>query len=243
MEPGVVYFPRSMKKKNVRLAGIVILLFVTGIASVVGFWKPGILLGTPNDGHQLGGDLFDDIPGNTIESFSKAIENLEQSDTYLYSEFDVRETSDGELVVFHDWDVSAIPDTPQNRDVLGGKPGSQAICDLTLNQIQSLELKGGYRIPALDEILTAAKELNLTKPLLVEIKYLKTDQARQKLFESVKQCRDESGLEIHFLAFVRNIKRSYPEPQAWLQKFSESGFRVYQVFRNKEKTNDLCRTW
>jgi len=235
--------PGSMKKNFFRTAGVLFFLTFLAIAIIVGFWKPGLLRGTPNDGHQLGGDLFEDIPGNTIEAFAKAIQTLEQNDTYLYSEFDVRETSDGQLVVFHDWDVAAIPDTRQNRDVLGAKPHGQAICELTLSQIKSLELESGCKIPTLDEVLQSAKELKPTKPLLVEIKYLQSETARNKLFESVKKVRDETGLEIHFLAFVRNINRSFPEPRVWLKKCSDSDFRVYQVFRPKTEENDMCRTW
>ncbi len=232
-----------MNRKLARTAAITACLIAIFVALVVGWWRPGLLRGMPNDGHQLGGDLFDDIPGNTVEAFTKAIQTLEQNETYLYSEFDVRETSDGELVVFHDWDVSALPNTKRNREILGDDVGNQAICELTFQQIQSLELQGNYKIPSLADVLEAAKELKPTKPILVEVKFLQTDRARNKLLELVSRCRDESGLEIHFLAFVRNIKRSYPNPRRWLQNFSDSGFRVYQVYRPKTEQHDLCRTW
>ena len=230
-------------KRFLKTAVWTLILVLVTVAGIVGCWRPGVFRGTPNDGHQLGGDLLPSIPGNTLESLEAAMTELEPKASYLYSECDVRETKDNQLVVFHDWDISSVPNTSENQAALGEKVGKQAVSELTLEQLQSLRLKGGCQIPTLNQVLDKAIELEPKKPLLLEIKYLHSDSAREELLESAKRFRESSKGEVHFLAFIRNIKRSFPQPEESLAKFSENGFRVYQVFRPKTKDNDLCETW
>jgi glycerophosphoryl diester phosphodiesterase len=230
-------------KKSIYRVGIAVLFALVGTALVVGFWRPGILLGQPNDGHQLGGDLMDDLSGNTIECFVRGIEKFEASESWMYSECDIRETRDHHLVVFHDWDISCVPDSPENQMVLGEPVRKQAVCDLTLQQIQGLELECGCRIPTLEEILEKACELKIKKPLLLEFKHLHSDGGRERFLELATQYRDQHELEIHFLSFVRNVQICFPDSKAWLERFSKADFRVYQVFRPKKEEYDLCDTW
>lgn len=49
-----------MKKVLTRFAWM-LLLATFVIAAVVGFWRPGLLRGQSNEGHQLGGDLFKEL--------------------------------------------------------------------------------------------------------------------------------------------------------------------------------------
>lgn len=210
---------------------------------VIGFWRPGLLLGEPNSGHQLGGDLFAHISGNTLEALEAGLNEHESSPTWRYAECDIRETRDHQLVVFHDWDISAIPDSPENRTALGEPVGSQAICDLTYDQLGQLKLKCGCRIPTLEKVLRAAVAAKPQKPILLEVKYLHSDRGRQQLLELAQQYRDRSNVEIHFLAFIRNIQRSFPKPKVWLKQCTDAKFRVYQVYRPKTKAYDLCNTW
>ena len=210
---------------------------------VVGFFRPGLLRGSPNDGHQLGGDICANLPGNTLECFEVSILSHELRPSYRYSECDVRETRDRQLVVFHDWDISRVPDPKENREVLGEAVDDQAVKDLTLRQLQSLRLEGDCQIPTLEQVLDKAIELEPKKPLLLEIKYLHSDQGRQQLLDLARRFRENSRSELHFLAFIRNIHRSFPDPEAWLEEVSQQGFRVYQVYRPKTKAYDLCETW
>ena len=210
---------------------------------VVGFWRPGLLRGQSNDGHQLGGDLLAEVPGNTIAAFKIGIRDYEASPEWKYSECDVRETIDNRLVLFHDWDLSNIPDSEFNRSVVGEPVGGRPINELTLDQLQTLQLLGDHRIPTLEEMLQTAAEIGPVKPILLEIKLLHSDTARERMIELAMQYRDEHDLEIHFLAFIRNVNRSFPEPQHWLDRISDAGFRVYQVYRPKVAEYDLCETW
>ena len=215
------------------------------IYCVIWFWRPGTLRDQYNQGHRLGGDLISELPENTLPVFRAAIERLESNSDYLYSECDLRETKDHEIVIFHDWDlIRLVPDTPANRAVVGGeKIGRQAIKDLTLSQVKSLRLNGGHEIPSLVEVLDCAVELQIKKPLILEIKDLHSDIGRQRAIDQAARCRDDSGLEIHFSGFRRHLGRSLPDTRKWLDQFSTNGFRVYQVYRPATKKYDLCETW
>lgn len=225
---------------------IALLVFTTVvILSIVWFWRPGTMFKQFNAGHQLGGDMYDDIPGNTIAVFQRAIRELEKDPGYKYSECDLRETKDHEIVIFHDWGIGRlVPDTAANRTALGvDRVSNIPINELTLRQIQGLELVGQHKIPTLEEVLRCAVQLELKKPLLLEIKVLGSDTGRNKTLELATKYRDQSELDIHFLAFRRNVSRSFPDETTWLQRFSDSGFRVYQAFRPKTKAYDLCENW
>lgn len=217
--------------------------FLLLIAVVVAYWRPGLLRGKPNDGHQLGGDLLVNVPGNTIEAFEIGIRDHEASAGWRYSECDVRETADNQLIVFHDWDLSNVPNTEANQAVIGESLGEQPIIELKLSQLQSLELEGGHRIPTLESVLQTAARIKPEKPILLEIKLLHSDSARYRMIELATQYRNEHNLEIQFLAFIRNINRSFDNPVKWLKRISKSGFRVYQTYRPKTAEYDLCETW
>ena len=230
-------------KTSVKILSISAMACLLCTVVVVGCWRPGLLRGAPNDGHQLGGDLFADVPGNTIEAFEIGIRAHEASADWKYSECDIRETVDNRLIVFHDWDLASVPNSEFNQTVLGEAVGDQPVNTLTLEQLQRLQLKGGHQIPTLEEVLQVAGRLKLKKPILLEIKLLESDAARYRMIALAKQYRDEHGLEIHFLAFIRNIKLSFNDPAEWLKRISDSGFRVYQTYRPKTAEYDLCETW
>ncbi len=86
-----------------------------------------------------------EYPDNTLEALDAAI-GLGVDGV----EFDVRETADGEFVLFHD---------PELRGA--------AIRALTLGQVREVRLKGGYKIPTLAEALQLCA--NRTR-LFVELK-------------------------------------------------------------------------
>ena len=231
----------SMKTSlRIFVCGSLALLLV--IAVVVGCWRPGLMRAEPNHGHQLGGDLLD-LPGNTIEAFEIGIREHEASSEWKYAECDIRETGDNRLVVFHDWDLSSVPNTEVNQAVLGETVGDQPVNKLTLEQLQSLQLQGGTRIPTLEEVLQTAVRIQPVKPILLEIKLLHSDEARFHMLDLAKRYRDQHGLEIQFLAFIRNVSRSFDDPRQWLDRFSDAGFRVYQTYRPKTQEYDLCDTW
>jgi len=96
---------------------------------------------------------------------------------------------------------------------------------------------------SLAEFFQCAAKLKPSKPILLEIKLFHDRKTCSRVIEMAKAFRDETGLEVHFLAFIRNIKRSHPEPKAWLDEFKAADFRVYQAYRPKTAQYDLCETW
>lgn len=138
-----------------------------------------------------------------------------------------------------------VPDTPKNRQAIGVEAIDESVLlkYLALKQIKSLTLKAGCKIPTLEEFFDCARELQPDKPILLELKLLQTEETGSRVIEMAKQFRDGTGLEVHFLSFVRNIERSHPQPRKWLDQFREAGFRVYQAYRPKTAAFDLCETW
>ena len=230
-------------KKAIFRTSLGVAAIATAMFLIAGFWRPGIFRGQPNDGHQLGGDLFENFDGNTIECFTRAVELFEQNDSWRYAECDVRETRDHHLILFHDWDISSLKSSEENKAALGEPVNKQAIRDLTLRQLQSLRLNCGAKIPTLEQALVAASELNLQKPMLLELKHLHSDQARDELLKLAIHYRDNHGIKIHFLSFIRNIEICFPNARTWMKRFSDNDFRVYQVYRPKTDKYDLCNSW
>jgi len=225
---------------------MLLMFLITIIVCCVWFWRPGLWFDTPNQGHRLGGDVIQTYPENTLEVFRLAIEQLESNDQFAYTECDLRETKDNQIVLFHDWDLARlVPDTDANRQALGVEAIDESVLlkDLTIQQIQGLRLKNGCKVPTLEQFFACAKELRPEKPILLELKLLQTEEACSRVIELAQQFRDESGLEVHFLSFIRNINRSHPHPRKWLNEFRQAGFRVYQAYRPKTPSFDLCETW
>src|SRR3954462_964503 len=86
-------------------------------------------------------------PENTIAAYQEAIKN--EAD---YVEIDLRTTKDGELISMHDATVSRMTN------------GKGLVADLTLNELEQLEVKSKdttskviYRIPTFKQILQLCK--------------------------------------------------------------------------------------
>ncbi len=83
---------------------------------------------------------YDEAPENTLKGFKKAIELGAD-----YIEFDVHESQDGALVVIHNFDI--IKRMGINRPIE----------QMTLKELQKLDIGEGERIPELWEVLNLAK--------------------------------------------------------------------------------------
>ena len=234
-----------MNKILLRVASLSFFVALIFIASIW-FWRPGTMYYTPNQGHRLGGDVISALPENTLEVFCRAIEELEANDAYHYTECDLRETSDHQISLFHDWDLARlVPDTQENRDAVGVEKIDSTVVfkNLTQQQIKSIKMRAGCQIPSLEEFFQCAAKLKPAKPILLELKLFHSEEACSRVIELASEFRNETGLEVQFLAFIRNIKRSHPRPRQWLDEFKSAGFRVYQAYRPKTAGYDLCETW
>ncbi|PMG80441.1 hypothetical protein BCU84_03630 [Shewanella sp. 10N.286.51.B7] len=198
-----------------------------------------------NTGHRLGGDIY--FPENTLYSFEYAIKYLQASDKFHYAEFDVQESKDGYPVVFHDVKNIAriVPDNDYNWTILsrfkdGETLKNLRISDLYLDEIVRLKLENNARIPELIDVLNAAVDLGLNKPILVEIKSLKTDDCRQKTIDTVANYKNK--LDINFLAFKSSFNKSFPDKIRWGAEFQKHNLKVFTAKKAKKSKNDLTKT-
>jgi glycerophosphoryl diester phosphodiesterase len=132
---------------------------------------------------------------------------LQFEEAFDYLEFDVQETADGELVVFHDSKLKRlIPNNGDNRKTYTDiarelEQDTQALAilspagyewkDLKIRQLTLAQLKRFHlgmdiqdRIPTLQEFLQACLEWGLERPIALEIKSIYSDRARQKLIDT-----------------------------------------------------------
>jgi len=196
-----------------------------------------------NTGHRMGGDVF--APENTLLCYKQAVENLQGRADFHYVELDIQETKDGQVVVFHDTDgiKRMVPRNNHNLAVLEEvlrriEFDKIRISDLTLSQISELTLESNARIPSLEEVLEASVRWKLRKPMLIEIKSLRSDQCRYNLIALV--ARFSGSLEVDFLAFEKNFDRSFPDPLRWKAVFKKNGLKVYVAKKPKTAEFDLA---
>ena len=168
-----------------------------------------------NEGHQLGGDLFGG--DNTLETFGKLLENRRNSKNFKYAEYDIRETSDGVLVSFY------------NNTLQGEK-----IEELSLNEIRKLN----PNIPTVEEIYAFSVENKLpkNKPLVGDIKHLKTDKARSFLLEIAESHKEE--IETWFIGKPKNIRASFGDFHRWAVMFSRARIPMYEAYKPKNMLNN-----
>jgi glycerophosphoryl diester phosphodiesterase len=152
-------------------------------------------------------------------------------------EFDIRESKDGKLIVFHDSKISRIvPKTKHNLKLLKNKKFKKiAIKNLTAKTISKLILENNAHIPTLEEVLQASVNWNLKKPIHIEIKALNTDKARMKLIKIVDKYSKK--LDISFIAFSKNFYKSFPYPPRWIHLFQKYNLHFYQMGRHEFTQN------
>ncbi len=199
----------------------IVILFLTILA----------IANATNLGHRLGGDIYK--PENTLYVYKKALKTLQNKKDFKYVEFDIRESKDGELIVFHDSKIDRIvPKTKHNLNLLKNKNFKNiSIENLTAKTISKLILEHNAHIPTLEEVLQASVDWNLKKPIHVEIKALNTDKARMKLIKTVDKYTKK--LDISFIAFSKHFYKSFPYPPRWIHLFQKYNLNFYQIGRHE----------
>jgi len=202
-----------------------------------------ILINAENLGHRLGGDVYK--YENTLNCYKKALKKLQQKKKFKNVEFDIRETKDHEIVVFHDSTIKRI--IPKNRHnikvlkrVLKKKKFKQIrVKDLTLKEIKKLLIAKDVYIPKLEDVLDASIRWNLKKPMHIEIKSLNSDEARYKLIDLVK--RYNKKLDITLIAFRKNFYKSFPFYPRWINILKKNNIKAYQIDKYSfTNNNSLC---
>jgi len=173
-----------------------------------------------NLGHRVGagkGEYHKHLPENSLEALKAALLGsfgggrgtlpIQFFSAFRYLEFDIQETADGELVLFHDKKLSRmLPNQGSNSQVYlkvlerlrkQGRRGVNTkdlkIKDLTIRELSALNLQGNlyWKIARLEDFLSASLVWGLKRPIAVDIKYLQTDRAKRNLIEVLGQYRED----------------------------------------------------
>lgn len=175
-------------------------------------------------GHRAGWEGFEgEYCENTIEGMRAlvALDNGEGvTEHFPFLEFDVQETQDGQLVVFHDACLTrAFPATKENTATIhslaneGVDWQNATVQDLSLSQLQSLHLGGreGLRVPLFKEFLRACVAVGIRRTLAIEVKLLLTDKARQELIDTIRLYLEEYTPQLNSSPWVSNCYK----PLGW----------------------------
>ena len=165
-----------------------------------------------NSGHRLG--TSGSLTENTIEGLQSSLGNVSRSD-FRYWEFDIQESSDGKVFVFHDDEISV-------------DGSSSETSEMTLLQIQDAGLKQGISIPLFSEVCQHLRDRE--EPVMVEIKHLETDQARSEVLETISKMRKWKAM-----ATPIRFSRSFPEEirDEWRFRFESEGVELVRVGRHR----------
>ena len=124
----------------------------------------------------------------TAQNSLQALENAQNLNIYG-SEFDVRMSKDGVLIIYHDEDC-----------------GNLKISESNFKDLQKLKLENGEKIPTVKDYLEKGKE-NPSLKLMVELKPInskfKEDKLATTAIQQVKEFQMESQIE--FISFSLNI--------------------------------------
>ncbi|MBJ36689.1 MAG: hypothetical protein CMB68_04980 [Euryarchaeota archaeon] len=167
-----------------------------------------------NLGHRLGGS---GTPlENTIQSLKDSIENtIFNLRNFRYWEFDIHESSDSEIFVFHDDEIH-----------IDGK--SHILNHLTLVQIQELGRTLGISIPTLSEVLEILNER--PEKVMIEVKSLLTEEGREKVVENVRRNQNFT-----LMASPARFEKSFPKNsrEYWHERLRKSNTKLVRVRRHR----------
>jgi|GEM_PF-6867713 len=182
------------------------------------FYKVKKKGGWTNSGHRLYGDHVK--PENSWRSFQAGLK-YQHFDDFKYWEFDVVESKDGVLYVFHDATKRKTikrlcPTAPDHLK-------KKSIYELTAFQIDQLRLEGTDQyIPKFEQLMEWFESFPITVPIRVEIKKLLSTSAKREIIKRVKEHRDKTGHDIAFMMFKKKyrkvFKRDADDFQRWLRE-------------------------
>lgn len=222
-----------------------------------------------NLGHRAGGgkkEYYSHLPENSLVALESSLNELQFDESFLYLEFDIQETKDGEIVVFHDKTIRRMIDKKQNKAALEDiaqendfsfikrKFNYIKIKELTFEQLQRLHLTDhpDQKVPTLREFLDLSRDQGLRKPMSVEIKYIYSESAKNKVISMLEEFRrdymDQADIifeeeydmpfRVGFLGFKSKFKKTFKdEDHYWCNKIKSAG--LYGVFKPGNHIN-LC---
>ena len=213
-----------------------------------------------NLGHRAGGgkgEYYSYLPENSSSALKASLLELQYDKNFLYLEFDIQETLDGKVVIFHDKYIKRMISYKQNKEVLDEiyteinasflqrKFNKIKINELTYEQLMRLHLTDHpqQKVPTLDQFIETSEELGLIKPMTVELKYLHSSAAKLEVIKNLKKFNDnymknadiifekeyDLPFRTGFLAWKSKFKKVFGKDPKWCQRVKEAG--LHGVFK------------
>jgi len=227
-----------------------------------------------NLGHRAGSSFYTQMPENSLIVLRESITGAEtgyavqHDENFVYLEFDVYETKDNIPVVTHDkklkkrvsyneYNKAAYLAIKSYRKIKKFK--KLKIRDLTLAELKTFRVKGNYeqQFATVQEFLDLSRELGLIKPMLVEVKSLHSDIAREAIIRMVEEYKNEytdqadiifeerfdfgGEIAVSFLGFKKKFRKSFGKRAGgnWCKKILDAG--LYGVFRARKHSVNFCK--
>lgn len=221
-----------------------------------------------NLGHRAGGgkkEYYSHLPENSLIALQHSIEGIQFHKDFLYLEFDIQETADGRVVVFHDKSIKRMISYEQNKkelDQIYSELGLSTklfgrkklkVKDLTFEQLRRLHLTDhpDQKVPTLEEFLSLSKEQGLIKPMAVELKYIRSEATKLRILKLLKDFNEsymkntdiifekkyDMPFRVGFLSFRSKFKKIFGKNKKWCEIIKKSG--LHGVFKPGSHKN-LC---
>jgi len=191
------------------------------LKKIIPFWGGG----GGNIGHRLYDRKHPEIPENSIAALREGLK-YQIMEGFKYWEFDVVESTDQILFVFHDNTKRKgikrlCPTAPKE---LQKKPlyklPSNVISELTLMHTTE-------KIPTLAELFSEFSRQNITKPIRIEIKKLLTKQGKEDLVVMAREFRNSTGYDVNFMMFKKKFNKVFKDDKEWFTNLlRENGFEL-----------------
>ena len=165
-----------------------------------------------NTGHRLGASGTN--LENTIQGLKNKINNLEDKN-FKYWEFDIRESSDGVIFVFHD-------------DVIKLDNELVEISKMSFLEIKEAGRKLDISIPTFEEVVTELEKRK--EKVMIEIKEIFSDEAK---YELIKRTSDHENWKI--MATPERFEKSFPKDSRdfWAEQIRNANIKLVRVGRHR----------
>tara|TARA_B100001989_G_scaffold191278_1_gene140245 strand:+ start:233 stop:808 length:576 start_codon:yes stop_codon:yes gene_type:complete len=174
-----------------------------------------------NSGHRLGASGTS--TENTLEGYRASLGKPGMRG-FRYWEFDIRESSDGIIFVFHDDTIS-----------VSGKYSKTS--QMTFSEIKKAGLQQGISIPLFSEVCDELGETAET--VMVEIKHLNSENGRSEVLEALRSRGNWKAM-----ATPERFSRTFPSDirEDWGARFESAGVELVRVGRHRVNLFDACKS-
>ena len=165
-----------------------------------------------NPGHRLGASGTD--LENTIEGLRRSL-GVSSDSRFRYWEFDIRESADGVVFVFHD-------------DAIDFGEERIATSSLEFARIFEAGMELGIRIPTFEEVVLELDGRD--EAVMVEIKQIFTDGARMEVIGALT-----SRANWKVMSTPERFEKSFPQGsrKTWSEAFRDAGVELVRVGRHR----------